>query len=72
MGKVVDVKVVIDKEGNATVSVEGIVGKKCLDVTRSLTDAIAKREDQEVKLCQEYYHAETGELRIGQAPDRIH
>ena len=64
----VEVKVVIDQNGNTTTQVFGMKGKKCVDLTRPLVEALGRPEDAQVKRCSEYYA--NGERVVGQAPLR--
>lgn len=62
-----EIRVVIDKDGNATVKVDGVKGRQCLKLTDGLVRSLAATpEDIKVEHCAEYWQG--GALNFGQAP----
>ena len=51
-----NVEVVIDKEGNVVIEVDGVKGKKCDAITKQLEKVLGKVESKDYK--PEYYDEE--------------
>ena len=41
------IKLVIDKDGNPSISVEGVIGKACKDITRDLEEKLGMEKSME-------------------------
>ncbi|MDA3837849.1 MAG: DUF2997 domain-containing protein [Candidatus Delongbacteria bacterium] len=54
-----NVEVVIDKEGNVVIEVDGVTGKACDAITKQLEKVLGKVESKEYK--PEYYDEEKDE-----------
>ena len=62
------IRILIGKDGKATVSVEGVQGKACLELSKIIEDAIG--DVQERKLC-DAYHEEVTEQTSEQTSETI-
>ena len=66
-----EIRVVIDKTGNAVVQVRGMTGPGCTKLTEQLVASLAlKPEDAEQHICGEY-HVAGGDQYIGEAPRMV-
>jgi hypothetical protein len=62
------IRILIGKDGKATVSVEGVQGPGCLDLTKIIEQALG--EVQERKLC-DAYHEEVNESVTEQTKETL-
>jgi hypothetical protein len=62
------IRIRIGRDGKATISVEGVQGPSCLDLTKAFEQAIG--EVQERRLCKEY-HEEVSEQATEQSKETI-
>lgn len=60
-------KITIDEDGNANVDVDGFDGRKCLEATRDIEEAIGTVEDRNRKPS---FYRQTDALRQRADPER--
>jgi hypothetical protein len=62
---VAEIKIVIDKTGQTSISVNGVSGQGCQNITRSIESAIGKTTD--IELTSEYYQeGQNDSMQAGQ------
>lgn len=62
------IRIHIGKDGQATVSVEGVPGPACLDLTKAFEQALGRVQDR--RLCQEY-HEQPSETTTEQTTETL-